>query len=121
MLGTFALSSGYYDAYYKKASQVRTLVMRDFARVFESCDLLLSPVAPTVAYRIGEKTADPTEMYLGDAYTVPVSVAGLPAISLPCGTGEGGLPVGAQLVGKAFSEPLLYRAAAALESMLGGI
>lgn len=115
MLGTFALSSGYYDAYYKKALQVRSLVMRDFDSVFEKCDIILSPVAPTVAYKIGEKSSDPLEMYMGDAYSVPVNIAGIPALSLPCGTGEGGMPVGMQLIGRAFSEPLLYRAGQAFE------
>lgn len=115
MLGTFALSSGYYDAYYKKALQVRTLVMRDFDDVFSRCDIILSPVAPTVAYKIGEKSSDPLEMYMGDAYSVPVNIAGVPALSLPCGTGEGGMPVGMQLIGRAFSESTLYRAGAAFE------
>ena len=116
MLGTFALSSGYYDAYYKKAQQVRSLVTADFNRVFESCDVILSPVAPTPAYKIGEKSADPLEMYMGDAYSVPVNIAGVPALSLPCGTTETGLPIGCQLIGKVFSESLLYRVGAALEN-----
>ena len=115
MLGSFALSSGYYDAYYKKALQVRTLIVRDFARVFEHFDLILSPVAPTVAYRIGEKTANPLEMYMGDVYTVPVNIAGLPALSLPCGTNSEGLPIGMQLIGPAFSERVLCRAGHAFE------
>lgn len=116
MLGTFALSSGYYDAYYKKAQQVRSLVTADFNRVFETCDVILSPVAPTPAYKLGEKSADPLEMYMGDAYSVPVNIAGVPALSLPCGKTEAGLPVGCQLIGKVFSEPLLYQVGAALES-----
>ena len=116
MLGTFALSSGYYDAYYKKALQVRSLVRADFDAVFEKCDCILSPVAPTVAYKIGEKTSDPLEMYLGDAYSVPVNIAGVPALSLPCGTGEGGMPVGMQLIGPAFSEAMLYRVGYAFEN-----
>ena len=115
MLGTFALSAGYYDAYYKKALQVRTLIMRDFDRVFSEYDAIVSPVAPTTAYRIGEKTQDPLEMYLGDAYTVPVNVAGIPALSMPCGFDEERLPVGMQLMGKAFSEAQLYRIAYAWE------
>ena len=115
MLGTFALSSGYYDAYYKKALQVRSLVRGDFDRVLEKCDVILSPVAPTVAYHIGEKSSDPLQMYMGDAYSVPVNVAGIPALSLPCGKGEGGMPVGMQLMGKPFSEALLYRVGAAFE------
>lgn len=116
MLGTFALSSGYYDAYYKKAQQVRSLVTADFNRVFETCDVILSPVAPTPAYKLGEKSADPLEMYMGDAYSVPVNIAGVPALSLPCGKTAAGLPVGCQLIGKVFSEPLLYQVGAALES-----
>ena len=120
MLGTFALSSGYYDAYYKKALQVRALVRADYDRVLEKCDVILSPVAPTVAYKLGEKSANPLEMYMGDAYSVPVNVAGIPALALPCGTGEGGMPVGLQLMGKPFSEALLYRVGAALEDDMGG-
>lgn len=121
MLGTFALSSGYYDAYYKKAQEVRARIAGEFAKVFSRVDTVLTPVAPTVAYKLGEKTSDPLAMYLGDVYSVPANVAGLPAISLPAGVGEGGMPVGVQFVGSAFSEPLLYRAAAALESILGGV
>lgn len=122
MLGSFALSSGYYDAYYKKALQARTLIARDFERIFSTCDAVISPVAPTVAYKLGEKTADPLEMYLGDIYTVPVNIAGLPALSLPCGKDAQGLPVGMQLIGKAFSEPLLCQLAHAFEeSTKGGL
>lgn len=116
MLGTFALSSGYYDAYYKKALQVRNLVRQDFAKVFEKCDCMVSPVAPTVAYKIGEKVGDSLQMYMGDAYSVPINIAGIPALSLPCGIGEGGMPVGMQLIGAAFSESLLYRAGYAFET-----
>ena len=117
MLGTFALSSGYYDAYYKKALQVRNMIMKDFDEVLTKCDLILSPVAPTVAYKIGEKAADPLTMYLGDAYSVPVNIAGVPAISIPCGVGEGNMPVGMQLMGKPFSEATLYRVAYAFEEV----
>ena len=116
MLGTFALSSGYYDAYYKKALQVRSLVRKDFDEAFGKCDFIISPVTPTVAYKIGEKTGDSLQMYMGDAYSVPVNIAGIPALTLPCGIGEGGMPVGMQLVGPAFSEGLLYRAGFAFES-----
>lgn len=116
MLGSFVLSAGYYDAYYKKALQVRTLVKNAFDRVFEAYDAVLSPVAPTTAYKIGEKTTDPLEMYMGDVYTVPVNIAGLPALSLPCGVDNQGLPIGMQLIGKPFSEPLLYRAGYAFET-----
>ena len=116
MLGSFALSSGYYDAYYKKALQVRTLIVNDFNRIFENNDFIISPVAPTVAYKIGEKTSNPVEMYLGDIYTVPVNIAGLPAISLPCGKDNSGLPIGLQLIGKSFSENTLLKAAWAFEN-----
>jgi len=118
LLGTFALSAGYYDAYYKKALQVRTLISRAFEEVFARFDAVLSPVAPTAAYRIGEKTADPLEMYLGDICTVPVNIAGLPALSLPCGEAEG-LPVGMQLIGRAFDEGTLLALGAAYERAHG--
>jgi aspartyl-tRNA(Asn)/glutamyl-tRNA(Gln) amidotransferase subunit A len=115
MLGSFVLSAGYYDAYYKKALQVRTLLKQSFDQVFAQYDAILAPVAPTTAYRIGEKTQDPLEMYMGDVYTVPVNIAGLPALSLPVGTDSQGLPIGMQLIGKAFSEPKLYQIGYALE------
>ena len=110
MLGTYALSSGYYDAYYKKAQQVRTLIKEDFDRVFERCDIIVGPTTPTVAFRVGEKTDDPLQMYLSDVYTIPVNIAGLPAMSVPCGFSEG-LPVGIQFIGKPFAESTLLRAA----------
>ena len=116
MLGSFVLSSGYYDAYYKKALQVRTLITRDYSRIFAACDCILSPVAPTTAYKIGEKTAHPLEMYLGDIYTVPVNIAGLPGLAMPCAAASDGMPVGMQLIGPAFSEPLLYRVGHAYET-----
>lgn len=119
MLGSFVLSAGYYDAYYKKALQVRTLVKNAFDKVFENYDAVLSPVAPTTAYKIGEKTTDPLEMYMGDVYTVPINIAGLPALSLPCGTDSDGKPIGMQLIGKPFSEPTLYRAGFAFETERG--
>ncbi len=115
MLGTFALSSGYYDAYYKKALQVRTLIIRDFNKAFESCDFILSPVSPTTAYKIGEKTSDPLEMYLGDIYTVPINIAGVPSLSMPCAVGKDNLPIGMQLIGPLFSEDKLYKAGYAFE------
>lgn len=115
MLGTFALSAGYYEAFYNKALQVRTLVVREFEALFKDFDALLSPVAPTTAYRLGEKMADPMEMYLGDIYTVPVNIAGLPALSLPCGRDEEGLPIGMQLIGPPFSEQRLYQLGYAFE------
>ncbi len=119
MLGSFALSSGYYDAYYKKALQVRTLIMNDFARVFKDFDCILSPVAPTASYKIGEKSETPLEMYMGDIFTVPVNIAGLPSLSVPCGENERGLPLGIQLIGKAFSENTLYKIAYAYEKTSG--
>ena len=103
------------DAYYKKAQQVRTLVMRDYGRIFEEHDVILSPVAPTTAYKIGSKTQDALSMYRGDIFTVPVNIAGVPALSMPCGQDADGLPVGMQLIGRPFSEPLLYRAGYAFE------
>ena len=119
MLGTFALSSGYYDAYYKKALQMRTIIMNEYERIFESCDVILSPVAPTVAYKIGEKSQNPLEMYLGDIYTVPVNIGGIPSLSLPCGSDSDGLPIGMQLMGRHFDEATLYRAGAAFEAENG--
>lgn len=119
LMGTFVLSDGYFERYYERAERVRALLSRELSRAFLSCDLLLSPTAPSVAYRFGEKKT-PTETYAGDLCTVFANVAGLPALSIPCGTGEGGMPVGLQLVGEAFSEPLLYRAAYAYESLKGG-
>ncbi len=116
MLGTYALSSGYYDEYYKKAYGVRWLLKNDFKRAFEKCDVIISPVAPTVAYKLGEKTNNSLEMYMGDIYSVSVNIAGLPALSLPCGKGKDGLPVGMQLIGPAFSESLLYRVGYAFET-----
>ena len=114
MLGTYALSSGYYDAYYGRAQQVRTLIARDFATAFERFDLVATPTAPTVAFELGAKTADPLSMYLQDFLAVPMSLAGLPGISIPCGLSEG-LPVGFQLAGPAFSENAILDAAYALE------
>ncbi|MCF6178836.1 MAG: Asp-tRNA(Asn)/Glu-tRNA(Gln) amidotransferase subunit GatA [Geopsychrobacter sp.] len=115
MLGTYALSSGYYDAYYLKAQKVRTLIREDFTRVFEQVDLLLTPVAPTAAFKIGEKTDDPLQMYLSDIFTIPVNLAGTCALSLPCGM-DGQLPIGLQLIGKPFAEATILQAAQAFES-----
>ena len=115
MLGTMILSAGSYDAYYKRALQARSLVIEDFAQAFKSCDVILAPVAPTVAYKIGDNN-DPLEKYMGDVYTVPVNMAGIPALSLSCGKGEDGLPVGMQIIGPAFSESLLYRVGYAYEN-----
>ncbi len=119
MIGTYALSAGYYDAYYKKASRVRTLITRDFMKAFEKCDVLATPVAPTAAFRIGEKTEDPLQMYLSDIFTIATNLAGIPGISVPCGlTGEG-LPVGLQLMAGHFEEHKALRAAYNLEQALG--
>jgi aspartyl-tRNA(Asn)/glutamyl-tRNA(Gln) amidotransferase subunit A len=118
MLGTFALASGYYDQYYGRAQRVRTLIVREFAQAFEQVDLLASPTSPTVAFPLGDRTADPYAMYLADVCTIPASLAGLPAISIPCGLSEG-LPVGLQLAGPAFSENRLFDAAHALEQAIG--
>ncbi|OFI49636.1 aspartyl/glutamyl-tRNA amidotransferase subunit A [Floricoccus tropicus] len=115
MLGTFSLSSGYYDAYFKKAGQVRTLIMDDFAKVFEDYDLILGPTAPSVAYDLGTQSHDPVAMYLADLLTIPVNLAGLPGISIPAGSVDG-LPVGMQLIGKAFDEETIYQVAAAFEA-----
>ena len=120
MLGTFALSSGYYDAYYKKALQARNIIIQQYSKAFEKCDIILSPVAPTPAYKIGEKTQNPVEMYLGDIYTVPVNIAGLPSLSLPCGKTSSGLPIGMQLIGKRLCEKTLYRAGFSYEAEAGG-
>ncbi len=111
MLGTYALSSGYYDAYYRKAQQVRRLIRNDFDRVFNDVDILAAPVCPTPAFAFGEKLDDPLAMYLSDILTIPVNLAGLPAISLPCGFSPEGLPLGLQLIAPAFAEELLLRAA----------
>jgi len=115
LLGTYALSSGYYDAYYKKAQQVRGLIQKEYAAIYKNHDVILSPVAPTTAYKLGEKSSDPLEMYMGDIYTVPVNIAGVPAVSLNCGHDKSGLPIGMQLIGKAFDEKTLIRAAYAYE------
>ncbi len=117
MLGTFALASGYYDQYYGRAQRVRTLIVREFARAFEHVDVLASPTSPTVAFPIGDRTADPYSMYLADVCTIPASLAGLPALSIPCGMAEG-LPVGLQLAGPAFSENRLLDVAHALEQAI---
>jgi aspartyl-tRNA(Asn)/glutamyl-tRNA(Gln) amidotransferase subunit A len=118
MLGTYALSSGYYDAFYGRAQRVRTKIAEDFRTAFEQVDLIVTPTAPTVAFKLGEKTSDPLAMYLNDYCTVPMSLAGIPAISIPCGLSEG-LPVGLQIAGPAFSENQLLDAAYALEQAIG--
>ena len=115
LIGTYALSAGYYDAYYLKAQKVRTLVARDFERAFEACDFLLTPTCPSDAFAIGEKSDDPIAMYLNDVLTVPASLAGLPAMSVPAGLSGGGLPLGLQIVARAFDEETMFRAARAIE------
>jgi len=115
MLGTYALSAGYYDAYYRKASQVRTLIRQDFDQALEQCDVLLAPTSPTTAFKIGEKADDPMQMYLQDVFTLALSLAGLPGISLPCGFDPWGLPIGLQIMGGAFDEVTVLRTAHAYE------
>lgn len=115
MLGSFVLSSGYYDAYYNKSLKVRGLIKKSFDEAFEKYDMILSPVAPTTAYKIGENSSDSLKMYLGDIYTVSVNLAGIPAVSVPCGFGSNGMPIGMQLIGNAFDESKLVRAAYAFQ------
>ena len=115
MLGTYALSAGYYDAYYLKAQQVRTLIRMDFQKALETCDALVTPVAPTTAFRLGEKTADPLTMYLSDIFTISVNLAGLPALSVPCGFDRAGLPIGLQVIGRPFDEATVLRVGHAYE------
>ena len=115
MVGAYVLSAGYYDAYYLKAQKVRTLIRRDFERAFESCDLLLSPVAPTTAFRLGEQLEDPLQMYLNDIYTTSLNLAGLPGISVPAAQSADGLPIGVQLMARPFEEATLLRGARVLE------
>jgi aspartyl-tRNA(Asn)/glutamyl-tRNA(Gln) amidotransferase subunit A len=119
ILGTYSLSAGYYDAYYGQAQKVRTLVIRDFAQAYERFDLLLGPTSPTTAFRLGEKAEDPLAMYLSDIFTIPSDLAGNPAISVPCGLDEKGLPVGLQLMGRHLDEATVLRAAHAFEQDLG--
>jgi aspartyl-tRNA(Asn)/glutamyl-tRNA(Gln) amidotransferase subunit A len=114
LLGTYALSAGYYDAYYVKAQKVRTIIKREFDAVFEKVDALVTPTSPTVAFPIGAKTNDPLQMYLNDVFTLPVNIAGLPGLSMPCGLSEG-LPVGLQIIANSYQERMLFRVAAAFE------
>ena len=115
ILGTYVLSSGYYDAYYKKAQQVRTLVMNEFNKAFEKYDVIITPTSPTVAFKIGEKSNNPMEMYLADICTVSVNIAGLPGISIPCGVDSQGLPIGMQIIGNKFEEEKILKTAYAFE------
>jgi len=119
MLGTYALSAGYYDAYYGKAQKVRSLIEQDFRDAFESCDVIATPTSPTPAFRLGEKTSDPLEMYLSDIYTITANLAGAPGVSLPCGFSSAGLPIGLQLIARRFDEATLIRAASNIEQALG--
>lgn len=118
MLGTYALSAGYYDAYYKKAQQVRTLIKQDFDRAFEKVDVIATPTSPTTAFKIGEKTTDPLQMYLTDIFTISVNLAGVPAISIPCGFTGANLPVGLQIIGKNFDEETILKTAYAYEQSM---
>jgi aspartyl-tRNA(Asn)/glutamyl-tRNA(Gln) amidotransferase subunit A len=120
MLGTYALSSGYYDAYYLRAQKVRALIARDFSDAFQKVDAILTPTAPTPAFRLGEKAADPLQMYLADIYTVTGSLAGVPGISVPCGETKAGLPVGLQIFGNHFDEARVLQVARAYERETGG-
>jgi aspartyl-tRNA(Asn)/glutamyl-tRNA(Gln) amidotransferase subunit A len=115
MLGTYVLSAGYYDAYYGKAQAVRTLIRQDFEAAFQEVDLIVTPVTPTPAFKLGAKADDPLQMYLSDIFTISANLAGVPAISLPCGFSRGGLPIGLQLIGRPFEEETLLRAAYAYE------
>ncbi len=117
MLGTYALSAGYYDAYYLKAQQVRTLIKKDFEDAFKKVDVIITPTTPTVAFKIGEKIDDPLKMYLNDIYTISVNLAGIPAISVPCGFSPDGLPIGFQIIGRAFDEETILRVAHRYEQL----
>jgi aspartyl-tRNA(Asn)/glutamyl-tRNA(Gln) amidotransferase subunit A len=116
MLGNYVLSSGYYDAYYKKAQQVRTLVKKDFDEAFKKVDLLITPVSPTAAFKFGEKADDPLQMYLSDIHTVPINPAGVPAISIPAGFTSNNLPVGMQIIGPQLGEEKMLQVASAFEN-----
>jgi aspartyl-tRNA(Asn)/glutamyl-tRNA(Gln) amidotransferase subunit A len=115
MLGTYALSSGYYDAYYKKASQVRNLIKRDFDEAFKKCDIIVTPTSPTPAFRIGEKMDDPMQMYLSDIFTISTNLAGIPGMAVPCGYSQAGFPIGVQFLAGHFQEGRLIQAAAVYE------
>jgi aspartyl-tRNA(Asn)/glutamyl-tRNA(Gln) amidotransferase subunit A len=119
LMGTYVLSAGYYDAYYRKAQQVRTLIAGDFRQAFTKVDALLMPTAPSAAFAIGENTEDPIAMYLNDVFTVPVSLAGLPGMSVPSGLSAEGLPLGLQIVGRPFDEETVLRVAGVLETAAG--
>src|SRR5690606_12502827 len=119
LLGTYVLSAGYYDAYYRKAQQVRTLITRDYLAAFAGVDVVAMPTSPTAAFPLGERRDDPLQMYLADVFTVSANLSGLPAISVPCGLDDGGLPIGLQFTGPAFDESRLLAIAAAYEDARG--
>jgi aspartyl-tRNA(Asn)/glutamyl-tRNA(Gln) amidotransferase subunit A len=119
MIGTYVLSAGYYDAYYLRAQRVRALIARDFTQAFDKVDVILTPTAPSAAFGIDEKSDDPIAMYLNDVFTVPVNLAGLPGISVPAGLSAEGLPLGLQLIAKAFDEETLFRVAQVIEQAAG--
>jgi aspartyl-tRNA(Asn)/glutamyl-tRNA(Gln) amidotransferase subunit A len=119
LIGTYALSSGYYDAYYKKASQVRSIIVNDYKKAFERCDVLISAVSPTPAWKIGEKSDDPLAMYLSDIFSLSTNLAGIPGVSVPGGFSSQGLPIGIQLQGPHFKEDVLFKVAYNLEKELG--
>jgi aspartyl-tRNA(Asn)/glutamyl-tRNA(Gln) amidotransferase subunit A len=119
MIGTYALSAGYYDAYYLKAQKLRRLIAEDFRKAFETCDVIMGPTTPTTAFKIGEKSDDPVAMYLSDIYTISVNLAGLPGMSIPAGFASDGLPVGLQLIGQYFNESRLLNAAHGYQQVTG--
>ena len=119
MLGTYALSAGYYDAFYLKATQVRRLIQEDFEGAFKSCQAVLVPTSPSTAFKLGEKSDDPLKMYLSDIFTLPVNLAGLPGISVPCGLDQKGLPIGLQLIGRPYDEMTLFQIVKAHEAIHG--
>ncbi len=119
LIGTYVLSAGFYDAYYTQAQKVRTLIARDFAKAFESCDVILAPTAPTAAFALGDMTSDPLSMYLNDVFAVPASLAGLPAMSVPAGLNREGLPLGLQIIGNMFDEQGVLNAGLAIERAAG--
>jgi aspartyl-tRNA(Asn)/glutamyl-tRNA(Gln) amidotransferase subunit A len=119
LIGTYVLSAGFYDAYYTQAQKVRALIARDFEEAFGQVDVILAPTAPSAAFALGDKSADPLEMYLNDVFSVPASLAGLPAMSVPAGLGGEGLPLGLQLIGRAFDEQGVLNAGLAIEQRAG--
>jgi len=117
MIGNYVLSSGYYDAYYIKAQKVRRLIQQDYLKAFKQCDVIAGPVSPFPGFKIGEKEGDPLQMYLADIFTIPLNLAGLPGMSIPCGFSKEKLPIGLQLIGRAFDEETLYKTSIAFQSV----